>query len=234
MDYLVQNSTQAPIFLHIVRNRDGKPTSEGTIVFEGGNTVTKVSQEIYEEFMMKNAFYRQRIEQGQLIVLNNSSENVDQKVKSGIQAQELAYNRYVSLVEKIQATGGLAEPRLRPFLDSDGMPMLELCRKNLGNVDPQVIEDYRRRYIVEKANGLHGNELVLPTGTIPAGNPNPVVKEEQGKAEVGEGGHAAVPSYETMSMEQLKAVADENGVSYNEDISFQRLLMRVKKAMHIE
>lgn len=232
MDYLIQNTTQAPIFLHIVRNRDGKPTSEGTVIFEGNNAVTKISESIYEEFMIKNAFYRQRIEQGHLIVLNNSSENINQTVQAGIQAQELAYNRYVSLVEKIQATGGVAEPRLRPYLDQDGMPMLELCRKNLGNVDPQVIEDYRKRYIVEKANGLHGNELIIPGGNINAGNANPVMREEPVQETVAEKNDNR-PELESMTMEQLKALADENGVSYNEDISFQRLVMRVKKALHM-
>jgi len=233
MDYLVQNTSQTPIFLQIVRNRNGKPSSEGTIVFESDNTVTKISEETYNE-MLKNAFYRSKIEQGVLVVLNaGSGVNLDAKVSQALQTKELGYARYVALVSKIESSGGLSEPRLKPFLDRDGMPSIELCRKNLGDCDPQTIETYRERYLVEKQNGLHEGNLVIPGGaSFRSSNEKVNIKEEAKEEPAVETPKTEDSELDSLSMEQLKGKADELGVAYNEDISFSRLLNRVKKQMN--
>lgn len=234
MDYLIQNTTPAPLNIPVVRIKEGKPVSEGHIVLEGNNAVTKISDEIYERFIVKNAFYRQRVEKGELIVLNNQSGAViDEKVTAGIQGRELNYARYVNFVRQIESTGGLSEPRLRPFLDSEGMPMLEICRKNLGsNVDPQVLDEFRSRYLVEKANGMHEQTLVLPGGAkMTAGAVNTKVVEEKIEIEQEEKTVDPIAELDELTLEQLKERADELGVQYAEDITFKRLKARVVKAM---
>lgn len=236
MEYLIQNTSSAPIFVPVVIMKEGKPSAEGTIVLEGNNEVTKISAEVYENSMLKNDFYRQKIEKGEIIVLNGSSSAVDQAVASSVQSRELGYSRYVALVQKIESSGGLAESRLRPYLDSDGFPGVDLCRKNLGdNVDPAVLDQYRSRYIVEKANGMHQSVLVLPGGktmTSMAGNTS--LKEENVSKESDDDEDENEVNLDSMSLEGLKALADELGVTYEEDISFARLRGRIKKQMKKE
>lgn len=231
MDYLIQNTTPAPIFVPVVVMKEGRPSAEGTIVLEGNNEVTKVSAEVYENSILKNDFYRNKIEKGDMIILNQNSSQAEQAVGASVQARELGYNRYVALVQKIESSGGLAESRLRPFLDSDGLPTLELCRKNLGDsIDPTVIDQYRSRYIVEKSNGMHESVLILPTGSsMTSGAINSSFKEEQAEDTDTLDNKDDEIDFDSMSIEGLKAYADELGVEYEEDISFARLRGRIKK-----
>lgn len=228
MNYLIQNTSNAPVYFPVIRMRDGKPSSEGSVFFEAGQ-ITKVSDEIYTQ-LIKHPFYKGKIERGELIVLNAGSSAAETAVNASIQARELDYARYVSLVKSIQASGGLSEPRLRPFLDEQGMPDLQLCRKNLGDtVDPTILAEYRSRYLAEKENGMHEPRIVIPTGgSMPT---KADVKLEQERPEEAVQEEASEPALETLSMEALKQKADELGVEYAEDMSFTRLLNRVRKAM---
>lgn len=232
MNYLIQNTTQAPVRFSVVKMKEGKPSPEGSIFFEGGNQITNVSEEIYEQ-IIRHPFYKQKIEKGELIVLNASSSQAESMINSAIQSKELAYGKYVAFVKQVEASGGLSEPRLKPYLDAEGMPKIELCRKNLGdNIDPQTIEEYRGRYILEKANGLHENKIVIPGGgSMSAGAQEIDISREAPKAAPAVPQENIEERLKTMSMEELKQKADELNVSYTEEMSFNRLLNRVRKAI---
>lgn len=230
MKYLIQNSSTAPIFFSMVKNKEGRPTPGQTFMFEPDNQITEISDEIYGE-MLKNAFYKQKFEQGVLIALN-AGKNAGTVAAANIQAKELEYTKYISLMAKVSSSGGITNTQLRPFLDAEGMPTLQLVRENLGaNVTTDRAEEFRSRYIIERSNGMHESTLVIPTGgTVHA--PGPDVKIKESKPESGDDEPSKKEKeLKEYTIEELKTYADELGVKYDEDVAFNRLLTRIEKRL---
>jgi hypothetical protein len=232
MDYLIQNTGAAPIYISIVENKDGKPTPLPRIMLEPDKQITRIDEKIYHE-MLKNPFYRNLFEQGVLVPLSGSG--VERAANESIQVKELNYAKYVSLVTRIQSTGGLSNDQLRPFLDAEGMPSAALARKNLGStLESEVVEEFRSRYLIERSSGLHESQLILPTGSsVRTGAQDVEIKNEEPEEEAADEVPKSEPgeAVENLSLEQLKAKADELGVEYDEQITFKRLLARVKRVL---
>lgn len=230
MKYLIQNSSTAPIFFSMVKNKEGRPTPGATFIFEPDNQITEISDEIYGE-MLKNAFYKQKFEQGVLIALN-AGKNASAAVTSGIQAKELEYSKYIALMNKISSSGGISNAQLRPFLDGDGMPTLDLVRENLGkNLSTDRAEEFRSRYIIERSNGMHESTLIIPAGgTVHTSGPEVKIKESEKEEPEGESDKKE-KALEDYTIEELKTYADEIGVKYDEEVAFNRLLARVQKKL---
>lgn len=230
MKYLIQNSSTAPIFFSMVKNKEGRPTPGATFIFEPDNQITEISDEIYGE-MLKNAFYKQKFEQGVLIALN-AGKNAGAAVTSGIQAKELEYSKYIALMNKISSSGGISNAQLRPFLDGDGMPTLDLVRENLGkNLLTERAEEFRSRYIIERSNGMHESTLMIPAGgTVHTAGEDVKIKESKKEEPELEPAKKA-KELKDYTIEELKTYADEIGVKYDEEVGFNRLLTRIEKRL---
>lgn len=231
MKYLIQNSSHTPIYFSLVKNKEGRQVPAATFIFEPDNQITEISDEIYGE-MLKNKFYKQKFEQGALIALNAERSASAPGVASGIQAKELEYSKYIAMMNKIVSSGGITNSQLRPYLDNDGMPNLELCRENLGKyLTIERAEEFRSRYIIEKSNGMHEAKLTLPTGAaVHASNENVKIEKSAPKEEPKEEPEKE-KTLEEYSIEELKTYADEIGVKYDEDVAFNRLLARIQKKL---
>ena len=66
MEVLIQNNGDAPFTVPI---KGANGTVERTL-FLGEHAVTKVSQEIYENFILSSGFFKSRMEDGTIRVLN--------------------------------------------------------------------------------------------------------------------------------------------------------------------
>lgn len=231
MDMLIQNTGSAPIFVSVNKMENGKPVPLPRVIFEPDQQITKISEELYD-IMLKNVFYKEKFERGILVPLTGEVQ-AKGAINESIQAKELNYSKYVTFVSRIKSTGGLSNEQLRPFLDSEGMPSFDLCKKNLGNgFEINTVEEFRTRYLIETANGLHNPILILPTGSsVNAGADNVQIKNEEPKKEEEKPAPKTEKGIEEMSLEELKEKADELKVEYDEDITFKRLTSRVKRAM---
>lgn len=226
MDYLIQNNSQAPIFVPMVEIKDGKMSTRTRFMFEPSQ-ITKVDVATYKK-MAASKFYRDKIERGILAVLNAGSNAAVSGAARNLLPDQINYARYVGLVDKISAAGGLSDDSLKAYLDREGMPTVELVRKNLGShLTTEEIESYRERYLIEKSSGLHDQTLVLPTGSKvrAAANVTTVPDKAPEKEDADES------DLSKMTLEALKIKADELGVDYDENITFARLVKRVEKAL---
>lgn len=162
MEVLIQNNGGSPLYVPI---RGGDGSVDRTIMF-GEHQVTKISQEIYEKFILPSAFFKSRMEDGTIRVLN--ADMLGQAAsEQAAQLSELAYARYVDMMKKIRSAGGLANKQFAPYLNSDGTPKLELLHANFGrNIDPEVAEQFRTRYLAEAGEGMHEDTLKLPGGVV--------------------------------------------------------------------
>ena len=162
MEVLIQNNGGSPLYVPI---RGGDGSIDRTIMF-GEHQVTKITQEIYEKFILPSAFFKSRMEDGTIRVLN--ADMLGQAAsEQAAQLSELAYARYVDMMKKIRSAGGLANKQFAPYLNSDGTPKLELLHANFGrNIDPEVAEQFRTRYLAEAGEGMHEDTLKLPGGVV--------------------------------------------------------------------
>ena len=160
MEVLIQNNGDAP-FTVPIKGQNG--LVERTL-FLGEHQVTKVSQEVYEKFIVTSGFFKSRMEDGTIRVLNADMIG-ESAVEQSRQFGELAYQKYVDMMKKIRSVGGLANKQFQPYLNADGTPKLELLHANFGrNIDPQVAEQFRQRYLAEANEGMHEDTLKLPGG----------------------------------------------------------------------
>lgn len=162
MDVLIQNNGSAPLYCQIRGQGEDKSIAR-TIMF-GEHEVTKISEEIYQEQIITSPFFKARLEDGTIRVLNEDMLG-EGAVKQSKQLHELAYAKYIDLMKKIRSAGGLANKQFAPYLNADGTPKLELLNANFGrNIDPEVAEQFRIRYVAEAGEGMHEDTLVLPGG----------------------------------------------------------------------
>ena len=160
MDILIQNNGSNPLYIPI---RGDDSSISRTIMFEE-HQVTKINSEIYEKFIITSPFFKARLEDGTVRVLNADMLG-ESAVKQAEQLHEVAYQKYVDMMKKIRSAGGLANKQFAPHLNADGTPKLELLNANFGrNIDPEMADQFRKRYVAEAAQGLHEDTLVLPGG----------------------------------------------------------------------
>lgn len=159
MDILIQNTGATPLFMTLLSNEQGTKGIAGRISIEGDNAITKVPEALYESKIKNNPFFKQRIETGVLIILND--RQVGGAVEASASTNELGYARYKNLMFTVKAQGGNDNSELAPYLDREGMPKLDLVRSNMGQVEPQKIHEYRARFIAEQGSAL--GTLQLPS-----------------------------------------------------------------------
>lgn len=159
MDILIQNTGATPLFMTLTSSERGSKGSAGRITIDADNAITKISEELYEAKIKNNDFFKQRIDTGVLVILND--RQVSTAVESSISTSELNYARYKNLMFTVKAQGGVQNEELAQYLDRDGMPKLDLVRSNMGQVDPQKIAEYKARFIAEQGSNL--SSLQLPS-----------------------------------------------------------------------
>lgn len=235
MEVLIQNNGGSPLYVPI---RGGDGSIDRTIMF-GEHQVTKITQEIYEKFILPSAFFKSRMEDGTIRVLN--ADMLGQAAsEQAAQLSELAYARYVDMMKKIRSAGGLANKQFAPYLNSDGTPKLELLHANFGrNIDPEVAEQFRTRYLAEAGEGMHEDTLKLPGGVVAETGHRDVeiVTNEQNSenaeqnAAAGEGENqqpskelvAQIARIKEMNLDDLKVCAEAMGLEFKPDATERTL-----------
>lgn len=225
MEVLIQNNGGSPLYVPI---RGGDGSVDRTIMF-GEHQVTKISQEIYEKFILPSTFFKSRMEDGTIRVLN--ADMLGQAAsEQAAQLSELAYARYVDMMKKIRSAGGLANKQFAPYLNSDGTPKLELLHANFGrNIDPEVAEQFRTRYLAEAGEGMHEDTLKLPGGVVAEtghrdveivsdkqNDENP--DQEPSKELVGQ-----IARIKEMNLDDLKVCAEAMGLEFKPDATERTL-----------
>jgi len=232
MDILIHNNGSTPLYIQ-VKGADGEIAR--TIFFED-HTVTKIGQEIYEKYIITSPFFKARLEDGTIRVLNSDALG-ESAVKQSEQLHEIAYQKYVDMMKKIRSAGGLANKQFAPYLNADGTPKLELLNANFGrNIDPEVAEQFRTRYVAEAGEGMHEDTLVLPGGArVDTGHRDVDVKFE---AEDGEEDETEVESnndfidkqiasVKNMKLADLKQMADSMEIEYEPTVTERQLRSKI-------
>lgn len=232
MDILIQNNGSSPLYVQ-VRGADGEISH--TIMFDD-HQVTKISQEVYEKFVITSSFFKSRIEDGTIRVLNADMLG-ESAVKQSEQLQEIAYQKYVDMMKKIRSAGGLANKQFAPYLNADGTPKLELLNANFGrNIDPEVAEQFRMRYVAEAGEGMHEDTLVLPGGArVETGHRDVDVKieaedseEEEQEQEDGDALiDKQIAAVKTMKLADLKQMADAMEIEYEPTVTERQLRSKI-------
>jgi hypothetical protein len=219
MDILIQNLGSNPLMVH-VPSKEGNSISHTFVLQE--NTVTKIPAEVYENCILKSDFYRMRIADGVVRVLNgNEAEDAAQTAAN---KRDFAYSKYVDLMKKIQSTGGLANAAVRQHLNTDGTPNLELLNLNFGrNIDPAVADEFRQRWLAENKEGLHEDVLRLPGGAKQAVAPRDVKLEKEAGIEE----NAAYKELESKTFEELCEIADTYELKYRKNIEKESLIKKI-------
>ena len=228
MDVLIQNNGDAPLYCQIRGQGEDKSIAR-TILF-GEHQVTKVSEEIYREQIISSPFFKSRLEDGTIRVLNEDMLG-ESAVKQSAQLHELAYAKYVDLMKKIRSGGGLANKQFAPYLNSDGTPKIELLNANFGrNIDPEVAEQFRTRYVAEAGEGMHEDTLVLPGGAkVDAGHRIVDIKEdeeepiEQDRGEL----EAQIIKIKNMKLADLKVTATAMEIDFDDTTTERQLRSKI-------
>jgi hypothetical protein len=247
MDILIQNKSETPYFLTVIRHdtgRDGKQHAGvgGRYTIEADNNTTKIPEEIYESRIKNNPFFQNLIERGVLVVLNDVGVKPHEAMAEAAAARELGFARYKTMVLNIEREGGVSNTEIAPYLDREGLPKLEFVRSTLGAVDPMKISEYRSRLIAERGANIGG--LVIPGGKKPSSSSSNVNKEmqaieeqrEEAKAGAGEedaGNEAGKPekydraALEAMTREVLVETAKSLDLSFSNRISSDKLVTKI-------
>lgn len=236
MEVLIQNNSSSP-YLVPIKNPDG--AIERTLVL-GEKQVTKVSQEVYEKFILPSGFFKARMEDGTVRVLN--ADMLGQTaVEQAHQLSELAYQKYVDMMKKIRSAGGLANKQFQPYLNADGTPKLELLHVNFGrNIDPEVAEQFRIRYIAEANEGMHEDTLKLPGGVkVETGARNvdiqqeadELVEEQEQPEENGTTVADQIAMVKKMNLGDLKNMADAMELEYSDAVTEKQLRSLITKKL---
>lgn len=243
MEVLIQNNGDAPFTVPI----KGQAGEVERTLFLGEHQVTKVSQEIYENFILTSSFFKSRMEDGTIRVLN--ADMIGQSaVDQANQLGEVAYQKYVDLMKKIRSAGGLANKQFQQYLNADGTPKLELLHANFGrNIDPEIAEQFRMRYVAEANEGMHEDTLKLPSGVkIETGvrdveikgdeenndtqDENSAKEDSKPKKEIVE----QIARIKEMNLGELKETAIAMGVEFSETATEKQLrktlITKIKKS----
>lgn len=234
MEILIQNLGSSPLMVNVPAP-DGKSISHTITLVD--NTVTKISEEIYLKCIISSDFFKQRIADGVVRVLNAS--DAEDAVKQSINNRDFAYSKYIDLMKKIRSAGGMTNEDVKRFLNSDGTPTLELLNLNFGrNIDPQVAEEFRVRWNAENSEGMHEDVLKLPMGVKVDAGVRPVnVKKTENELQVvfeqfaTEEADKCEEWLNGLDKEQLIELAELNEVKFRKDIQLDAL---VKKLMMIK
>lgn len=227
MDILIQNLGQAPLYVPVKTTVNGETHIDRTIIFQEGE-ITKVSPEVYEKFILSSAFFKSRIEQGTIRILNpGDAEDANAKTH---QIRDAVYSKYVDMMKSIRSAGGISNKDLRPHLNADGTPTLELLHANFGrNIDPEVANQFRTRWIAETGEGMHGDTIRLPGGVkkdIAARDVTletaPATEEDEAPEEGNEAENLA-QEIRSMKMEDLKKKAKSLSIEFDEKTSQRKL-----------
>lgn len=228
MDVLIHNNGEAPLYCQIRGQGEDKSIAR-TILF-GEHQVTKISEEIYREQIISSPFFKSRLEDGTIRVLNEDMLG-ESAVKQSAQLHELAYAKYVDLMKKIRSGGGLANKQFAPYLNSDGTPKIELLNANFGrNIDPEVAEQFRTRYVAEAGEGMHEDTLVLPGGgKVDAGHRDIEVKEvsvedeEEAVTEL----EKQIQQIKAMKLDDLKTIAKSMDIEFDDTTTERQLRSKI-------
>lgn len=244
MEVLIQNNGDAPFTVPI----KGENGAVERTLFLGEHAVTKVSQEIYENFILSSGFFKSRMEDGTIRVLNADMLGQD-AVEQSRQLGEVVYQKYVDMMKKIRSAGGLANKQFQPYLNADGTPKLELLHANFGrNIDPEVAEQFRIRYIAEANEGMHEDTLKLPGGVRvetgvrdvevlqdtnnsndEAGTPEDSKNEEQDSDEPSKEVVDQIARIKKMNLGELKEMADAMEIEYAPTVTERQLRSLITK-----
>lgn len=232
MDILIQNNGSNPLYIPI---RGDDSSISRTIMFEE-HQVTKINAEIYEKFIITSPFFKARLEDGTVRVLNADMLG-ESAVKQAEQLHEVAYQKYVDMMKKIRSAGGLANKQFAPHLNADGTPKLELLNANFGrNIDPEMADQFRKRYVAEAAQGLHEDTLVLPGGArVDTGHRDVDVKveaedseeEEQETEDKNATIDKQIAMVKEMKLGDLKTMADAMEIEYEPTVTERQLRSKI-------
>lgn len=233
MEVLIQNMADAPFYVPVRNPNATDAAIDRTIVFQE-HQVTKVDEEIYKKFIIASPFFRGRIEEGVLRVLN--ADMLDNAVKQSADYSDVAYARYVDLMKKIRSAGGLANKDISQYLNADGTPKLDLLHTNFGrNIDPAVAEQFRVRYNAEANEGMHEDTLKLPGGTKVETGARDVEVEDEGEVEaeapVETETQKQLAKIRELNLDDLKKTAMAMGVDFNADVTLRNLRKAVIQAI---
>ena len=241
MEVLIQNNGDCPFYVPIKVEVDGQVGIDRSIIF-GEHQVTKISEEVYQKFIITSPFFKSRIEDGTIRILNADMLG-SKAVESAAALNDLAYAKYVDLMKKIRSAGGLANKDFAPYLNADGTPKLSLLHANFGrNIDPEVANQFRTRFVAEAGEGMHEDTVRLPGGAkIETGARDVDVKPEQegeGEAEDSGEGEAAllkrIAEVKSLDLESLKAMAKAMELEFVEDITARKLASLIIRAIKEE
>lgn len=229
MDVLIQNNGSAPLYVNIRGQGEDKSIAR-TIMF-GEHEVTKISEEIYQTQIITSPFFKARIEDGTVVVLNQDMLG-ESAAKQATQLHELAYAKYVDLMKKIRSGGGLANKEFAPYLNADGTPKLELLNANFGrNIDPEVAQQFRTRYLAEAGEGMHEDTLVLPGGAkVDTGHRDIEIKKEGSEEEPIEESvslESQITQIKSMKLAELKVTAKAMEIEFDDTITEAKLRSKI-------
>lgn len=231
MDILIQNTGETPLFTPLTNSKNNTTGIYKTVTISADNQITKVPEEIYESKMRNNPFWKEKIENGTLIILNDVGTKPQDAVENAAASRELGYSRYKNLVMHIKQNGGADNKELSSYLDSSGMPLLNLVRANMGHIEPLKIEEYRNRYLAEENDGI--NSLTLPNKRASI-NPVTTIEKVMEEAEVSDtqiktetGIQYSKEELEGMDKEILQQIATENSIPYSDRTSSERLINKI-------
>jgi len=233
MQRLIKNNTQTPFYFPFNHSTNGSKGAAGRITLEPGQ-VQGVEESLFEKVLSNNAFFHDRCQKGDLDLLDGGILTAEAARRASKNSNEAAYTRFLWLMNEVNHNGGLGNRSLAPHLEADGTPKLDLIRKNMGsNVEPQIIEQFKSRYLIEKKNGLHQQSLVLPGGMRP--EPVTTAEEQEAAPEASKTEAAKAPVVHTneelsaMDIAELHALADELGVKYGTSATVELLIKKIAK-----
>ena len=234
-EILIQNKGPTPYFKLLSNRKNGTIGVAGQITFEGDNQITKISEEMYDKKIKDDIFFKRLIEQGTLVVLNDVGVQPQNLAAEGAASRELSYSRYKNLVLDVEKNGGNSNKELTGYLDDAGMPNLDLVRANMGQVEPYLIDEYKKRYIAEKESGSLANKLRFPGGKLASkvstNIEDDLVKINSAKQAVKD---AEVKAYtqselEAMSREELIDITKDMKISIRNESPATKLIELIMK-----
>lgn len=241
MEVLVQNNGDCPFYVPIKIEVDGQVGIDRSIIF-GEHQVTKISEEIYQKFIITSSFFKMRIEDGTIRILNANMLG-EKAVESSAALNDLAYAKYVDLMKKIRSAGGLANKDFAPYLNADGTPKLSLLHANFGrNIDPEVSSQFRTRFVAEAGEGMHEDTVRLPGGAkVETGARDVDVRSGAEDNETNEDDEKdedvllkRIAEVKALDLESLKAMATAMELEFAEDITARKLTSLIIRAIKEE
>lgn len=231
MDKMIRNNTATPFYFPFTTKNpaNGNKGEMGRIYLEP-NTITGVEESLFDHVLAKSGFFIERQAKGEIEVMEMGAK-AESAANASRASHEAIYGSYRELLAHLAKEGGAKNPELAPYLDADGMPKLDLLRSNMGpNIEPQVMEQFKQRYLIEKANGLHGQPIKLPGGKLASNSKLATVSDannEPPKVAVSEA--ELIKLGAEQGIEALRKVADSLGVKYAASTTVELLIKKILK-----